>query len=290
MAGAYTDQSGGWRGKVALGALLFSIFAVLWFVTAALGTKFGFWSWQFGLLTMMLGLGGIVVIGSLGLAVIGLIVGLIRAPRKRPVMLSIGALLISGLLMGRLAGLGAGAQAVPPIHDIQTDWSDPVVLSNALMTARGTGANPVRYGDEAVFDYQSDSPFHGRLIADIQEEAECESDDPDVCEDADPPKPYRPIRPLILTAAPDAVYTAAEQLARKRGWVIVNKDEEAGLIEATHTSPWFGFKDDIAIRVRAENEGSRVDMRSVSRVGQSDLGANARRISGFLYDLDGQRY
>ncbi|MEM9669359.1 MAG: DUF1499 domain-containing protein [Pseudomonadota bacterium] len=290
MAGAYTDQSGGWRGKVALGALVFSIFAVLWFVAAALGTKFGLWSWQFGLLTMIIGLGRIVVFGSLGVAVIGLIVGLISSPRKRPVMLAMGALLISGLLAGRLAGLGAGAQSVPPIHDIQTDWSDPVVLSNAMMTARGEEANPVRYGEEAIFAYDSDSPFEGRLIADIQEEAECESDDPDVCEDAEAPKPYRPIRSLIVAAAPADVYAASERLARKRGWTIVNKNEDEGLLEATHTSTWFGFKDDVAIRVRPEGDGARVDMRSISRVGRSDLGANARRISDFLYDLDGQRY
>lgn len=289
MTGTYVDQSGGWRGKVALGALLFSVFAVLWFMAAALGTKMGLWSWQFGLLTMMINLGRVVVIGSVALAVIALIVGLIRAPRKQPVMLAIGALLISGLLFGRLAGLGAGAQSVPPIHDIQTDWSDPVVLSNAMMTARGTESNPVRYGDEAVFDYGGDSPFEGRLISEIQEEAECDSDDPDICEDAETPKPYRPLNPLIMSAAPGDVFAAAEQLSRDRGWTIVNTDEAAGLIEATHTSAWFGFKDDIAIRIRAEGEGSRVDMRSISRVGQSDLGANARRISAFLYDLDGQR-
>ncbi|MEM8636877.1 MAG: DUF1499 domain-containing protein [Pseudomonadota bacterium] len=290
MSAAVEDQSGGWRGRVALGALLFSIFAVLWFMAAALGTKFGFWSWQFGLITMMVGLGRIVVFGSLAVAVIALIVGLIRAPRKRPVMLSIAALLISGLLLGRLAGLGAGAQAVPPIHDIQTDWSDPVVFSNALMTARGGDSNPVRYGEEAVFSTEDDSPFKGRLIADIQEEAECESDDPDACEDADPPTPYRPIRPLVLSAGTAEVYAAAETLARKRGWTIVYKDEDAGVLEATETSSWFGFKDDVAIRIRPEGEGSRVDVRSTSRVGQSDLGANARRISDFLYDLDGQRY
>ncbi|MEO1405971.1 MAG: DUF1499 domain-containing protein, partial [Pseudomonadota bacterium] len=250
--------------------------------------------WQFGLITMMVGLGRIVVFGSLGLAIIGLVVGLIKSPRKRPVMLSIGALLISLLLFGRLAGLGAGAQSVPPIHDIQTDWSDPVVFSNALMTARGTAANPVRYGEEAIYeptpDDDRDDRFEGLLISAIQETAECESDDPDVCEEADPPTPYRPIRPLTLTASTDEVYAAAERLARKRGWTIVNTDEAAGLIEATETSAWFGFKDDIGIRIRAEGEGTRVDMRSISRVGRSDLGANARRISGFLYDLDGQRY
>ena len=290
MADTVIDQSGGWRGRLALIALVFAIFAVLWFMAAALGSRFGLWDWQFGLLTMMVGLGRFVVLGSLGLAVIALIAGLIRAPRKRPVMLALGALLISALLGGRLAALGGAAQAVPPIHDIQTDWDNPVVLSNALMTARGGDANPVRYGEDAVVSYGNDSPFEGRLLSEIQEEAECESDDPEACEDADPPKPYRPLKPLILEAAPADVFAAAERLARQRGWTIVTANADDGQLEATHTSTWFGFKDDIAIRIVPEGEGTRVDMRSISRVGQSDLGANARRISDFLYTLDGQRY
>lgn len=284
------DQSAGWRGRVAFSALVLAVLGVIWFMAAALGTKFGLWSWQFGLLTMMIGLGKFIAIGAFGLAVIALVVSLIKAPRKRPLMLSVGALLVSGLLLGRLLALGASGQAVPDIHDIQTDWDTPVVLSNALLTARGNGANPVRYGEEAIYSYDSDSPFEGRLIADIQEEAECESRDVDVCEDADPPKPYRPIKPLILDAAPADVFEKAEQLARRRGWTIVTSVEEEGRLEATETSGWFGFKDDVAIRILPEGDGTRVDMRSISRVGRSDLGANARRVTAFLYDLEGQRY
>ncbi len=54
------------------------------------------------------------------------------------------------------------------------------------------------------------------------------------------------------------------------------------MIEATDTTLWFGFKDDVAIRIRPDGSGSRIDVRSVSRVGRSDLGANARRIRAFL--------
>ena len=66
---------------------------------------------------------------------------------------------------------------------------------------------------------------------------------------------------------------------------------QQGVLEATHTSTWWGFKDDIAIRVRGQSDGTtQIDVRSISRVGQSDLGANAKRITYFLYDLEGQRY
>lgn len=290
MSEAIEDQSGGMRGKISLAALIFSIFGVVWFAAAALGSKYGLWDWQFGLLKMTIGWGPIVAVGAFGLSVIAIISALVKAPRKRPLMLAIGAALIAGLLLGRLNGLRVGAQAVPPIHDIQTDWSDPVVLSNALMAARGATSNPVLYGDEAVFSNPDSEQFGGKLIADIQEAAECMSEDEDVCEDSETPKPYKPIGPLIIQAPTPDVFAAAEALARKRGWTIITADAEAGAIEATHTSTWWGFKDDIAIRLRAEGEGTRVDMRSISRVGQSDLGANARRITAFLYDLEGQRY
>lgn len=287
------DQSGGWRGKFALGAVIFAFASVGWFATAALGSKYGLWSWQFGLLTMTLQLGRIVIIGTLILSIVALVFGVIASPRKRPVMLSIGALLVSGLLAGRMLGLGAGAQAVPPIHDIQTDWNDPVVLSDALMAARGLDSNPVRYDDDARFevsDRLDRQQFSGRLIAEIQEEAECETDGKDACEDSERPKPYLPIEPLRIEATKAEVYAKALELVEARGWSVVTVDEVGGLIEATHTSSWWGFKDDVAIRLRSEGDATRVDMRSISRVGQSDLGANARRVVAYLYDLEGQRW
>ena len=304
------DQSGGRRGKFSLFALLFSIFGVIWFASAALGSKYGLWGWEFGLGKMTRAWGPIVAFGALGLSVLACIIALVKSPRKRPFMLALGALLIAGLLAGRLAGLGAGAQAVPAIHDIQTDWSDPVVLSDALMAARGGDSNPVRYGEDARFremnepkreDFRKEKKFKqavdffekhsGRLIADIQEAAECASHDEDVCEDSETPKPYKPLESLLIDAPRADVFAEAERIVLARGWEIVTNDKAAGVLEATHTSPWWGFKDDVAVRIReAEGNTTRVDMRSISRVGQSDLGANARRISDFLYELDGQRY
>jgi uncharacterized protein (DUF1499 family) len=71
------------------------------------------------------------------------------------------------------------------------------------------------------------------------------------------------------------------------GLEIVAVDEAAGRVEATATTFWFGFKDDVVVRVRSSGAGSVVDVRSVSRVGVSDLGANARRIGQILDGLRG---
>lgn len=66
---------------------------------------------------------------------------------------------------------------------------------------------------------------------------------------------------------------------------MVGRDAAAGTIEAVHTTKWFGFRDDIAIRVAAADAGSRVDIRSKSRVGRSDIGTNARRIRAYVERL-----
>jgi uncharacterized protein (DUF1499 family) len=74
--------------------------------------------------------------------------------------------------------------------------------------------------------------------------------------------------------------------ARSLGWEIVSSDAPGGRIEATDTSMWFGFKDDVVVRVLPDpSGGSRVDVRSVSRVGTSDIGANAKRVREFLAKL-----
>jgi uncharacterized protein (DUF1499 family) len=74
-------------------------------------------------------------------------------------------------------------------------------------------------------------------------------------------------------------------LARDQGWIIGAANADTGSIEATDSSFWFGFTDDIAIRVRPEGTGAHIEMRSVSRVGRSDLGANARRMRPYLEEL-----
>ena len=90
-----------------------------------------------------------------------------------------------------------------------------------------------------------------------------------------------------MPVPPRAAFELALDTARRSGWEIVAAVPEENRIEATATTDWFGFKDDIVIRIKPAGTGSRVDMRSVSRVGRSDLGTNARRIRDFLRQLSG---
>ena len=144
------------------------------------------------------------------------------------------------------------ASRVPRIHDITTDTDQPPQFI-AVVPLRAGAANPVQYGGPATAAQQHQG--------------------------------YADIAPLSLTLAPHPAFDRALASARKMGWEIVASDPDSGRIEATDTTYWFGFKDDIVIRITAAPGGSRVDVRSLSRVGLSDVGTNAARIRNYLSAL-----
>lgn len=144
------------------------------------------------------------------------------------------------------------ARQVPPIHDITTDTLDPPAFV-ALREVRARYPNP--------------SDYPGEEIARQQREA------------------YPDLDNLRLATPAERGFERALDAAREMGWEIAAVDPEDGRIEATATTFWYGFRDDVVIRVRADNGQSRVDVRSVSRVGRSDAGTNAQRIRSYLERL-----
>lgn len=97
---------------------------------------------------------------------------------------------------------------------------------------------------------------------------------------------YPQVRPLDVDLAADEGFARALALVGERGWTVLSDDPEEGQIEAIATSRLFGFEDEVAIRVTETESGTRIDMRSRSRIGLIDRGANARRITFFLSDLE----
>jgi Protein of unknown function (DUF1499) len=150
-------------------------------------------------------------------------------------------------------GFQREAKRVPPIHDITTDVADPPAFV-AVLPLRAAAPNPAEYG--------------GPEIAAQQQAA------------------YPDITSLVLLVPPAAAFATALAEARDMDWEIVAADSAAGRIEATATTRWFGFKDDVVVRIRPDARGgSRIDVRSVSRVGRSDVGKNAARIREYLEEL-----
>jgi uncharacterized protein (DUF1499 family) len=147
------------------------------------------------------------------------------------------------------------AKQVPPIHDITTDTEQPPEFM-AVLPLRADAPNPAAYG--------------GPEIAAQQQQG------------------YPDIVPLDLEEPPASVFARALDAAHDMHWEVVTADSAAGRIEATATTGWFGFKDDVVVRIAPRGSGSRVDVRSVSRVGKSDVGTNAARIREYLEALGGR--
>jgi uncharacterized protein (DUF1499 family) len=145
------------------------------------------------------------------------------------------------------------ARATPRLNDVTTDTARvPAMVVTQQM--RQGAANP--------------SAYPGESAAALQRAA------------------YPDIVPIVLTLSPAEAFKSVDRVAMAMGWDVVARAPAEGRLEAVDTTEWFGFKDDIVVRIRAEGTtGSRVDIRSKSRVGQSDFGANARRIRGFMERL-----
>lgn len=285
MSEVIETPKAGWRMKVAIFALCSAIFTVLWFAIAALGTKWGWWPWQIGLGQMTIGTGPMITMIALGISIIAQVIALIKAPRTQAFILALAATLLAAFCMFRLVGMGAQATALPPIHDIQTDWSNPIQFSDALMAARTADGetNPV-LDAPTVADYaEARWPgTAGRLVSEVQEEAEAK--------EASKGTVYPTLETLYFSQSPLEVAAEAERIMNRRGWDILppnTSNERDVQIEATATSGWFGFKDDVAVRLQATETGATaVDIRSISRVGLSDLGANSTRVYGLMIELE----
>lgn len=241
-------------------ALIVSLLLPAYFLAAAMSTKFHVVPWTTGFVQMTIIWGPRLAIGAGVLALIALLIALFTSPR-RGIPSALAALLIPALILGYAFYVRQQAAGIPPIHDISTDLVDPPGFSQDVVSARA--AIPEANGLELIGVQTPD----GRLVTDLQQAA------------------YPDITPVTTTLAADRAYDIALTLIRERGWEIGRADAQSGVIEATTQSFWYGFTDDIAIRVRAEGTGARIDMRSVSRVGRSDLGANAARMRPFLSDL-----
>ena len=287
MSETIETPKAGWRMKVAIFALATSIFSVIWFAVAALGTKFGLWPWQVGLGQMTIGIGPMLAMFALGLAIVSQVIALIKAPRKQAFILALGATLIAAFCMFRLAGMGAQATSLPPLHDIQTDWADPIQFSAPLMAAREAQGetNPVLDAPTVIEGANARWPgTGGRLVSELQEEAEAKESGKRTV--------YPKMESLYFSQSPSEVAAAAEKIIKSRGWEIVSSGptgRDAGdelQIDATATSGWFGFKDDVAVRISPVEGAVKVDIRSISRVGLSDLGANSTRVYGLMVELE----
>ena len=224
--------------------------ALVMLLASGPGTRLDLWPWQTGLASLRWAAYTGFVSGAAGLVLL-----LLHAmPRWR--LLGFGVpLMVVALSVAAFAPplfMLSHAKKAPPIHDITTDVEHPPQFV-ALLPERRKAPNGVEYGGAEVAAQQK--------------------------------KAYPDIAPKLVSLQPADAMNHAVDAARALGWRIVETDGIEGRIEAVATTTWFGFQDDVVVRIRPEAQGSRVDVRSASRVGRSDVGANAKRVREFLAKL-----
>ncbi len=236
--------------------------ALFWGLVSAVGTGWGYWEYTSGLKgvagAFLLGLGAILIGAVQGWRVRKAVNPPPRARRWVGMVVALAYVAWVGTFL-------MAALTVPAIHDVSTDLADPPAFQTLALRADNLdnipGANDKDMS--GLTPQQRWAVVHQKAYGDIRS--------------------VRSNEPVPMVIA------KAERLAKARGWDVAISLPEEGRFEATETSAFFQFKDDVVLRVRPSEtgEGSIVDMRSVSRVGVSDLGMNAKRVRAFLADLTG---
>jgi len=236
-------------------ALVLALAAAVMLALGPLGWRAGWWHYRVGFFTLMpwaayCGLAAIAV------ALAALVISR-RVNTAQQMVIGIVALTIGAAVAYVPWHYYQMRGAYPSIHDITTDWDNPPQFRAVLPLRQAEEANPVAY--------------EGAKVSDQQRRA------------------YPDIAPLALDLAPPEAFARALRTAEHLGWTIVATEPPTasgtGRIEASQKSRWFGFTDDVVIRIAAAESGSRVDIRSVSRNGRGDFGVNATRVRGYLAAL-----
>jgi uncharacterized protein (DUF1499 family) len=219
-------------------------------VALLLGAPFGYRAGLVNLriaLTMMVPGGTLAGLAAIFVALVRSFVGW-RLKTRQGLWLGRAALVVALVAVAfPLSLLQKGAHA-PAIHDITTDTADPPVF---------VAIEPLRA------DARNSDVYAGESVAQKQRVA------------------YPDIVPILLPVPPEEAFAKSLAAAKALGWQIVAQVPEAGRIEASDTTSWFRFVDDVVIRIRSEGTGSRIDVRSLSRIGGGDIGTNAARIRAF---------
>jgi len=235
--------------KLAHVPIVLAVLSALALVASGFGARYGIWDFRFGF--QLLRWSFYAGLAAAALALVALIVRRVRAGHAA----GLAAALVIGLVVAYFPWHWMQeARALPSINDITTDTANPPAFV-AVVPLRAGSAVPTTYGGAETAAKQQSG--------------------------------YPDIRPLELAVPPDAAFARALDAAKSFGWEIDATDPASGRIEATATTPWFGFRDDVVIRVTPTPSGSRIDVRSLSRVGKGDLGANAKRIRAYLAKLSG---
>ena len=225
-----------------------------------------------GRLSYGVGYNALIVAWAPTLATLGFILGvlgLIAVPLVKPrkgARMALVAIALSAVTLLAFAQYGVAAVKNPPVHDVATDWRDPITASPALLKARGEAANPVELSP--VVPEGPGASFLGQPVAAINART---------CPAA---------TPAVLESDLPFAYMRARRAVNNFGWTIVTDDRDAGRLEATARSLWLNLPYDVIVRVRQEGAGARVDIRAIARFGQADRGADCALVTRLRKEME----
>ncbi|MGQ9426635.1 DUF1499 domain-containing protein [Gilvimarinus sp. F26214L] len=250
-----------WTRPLAVLALAAGLLVGLLALFAALGVWFGWWDFRRGFALLRIANSAALWV-ALGCGAIAFALFFTVRKRDRQGAMSLASMAFAGgvaaILAWQVPQSYRPPEGTPPIHDISTDTENPPPFVDVL-PLRADAPNSHVYGDSPDLTPQK--------LAELQREA------------------YPDVQPRYFDQSREEVFARALEAVDELGWDLVAQSPEEGRIEATDTTFWFRFKDDIVIRIREEGDRTRVDARSVSRVGTSDVGKNAQRIREFFAAL-----
>ncbi len=208
--------------------------------------------WPMGISFKIIAFTGYISIAGL---VISFLLGLFSVLKKKPTIVK--GCVIAGILFA-IPAVGLTMQFVkvkslPFIHHVSTDTNNPPQFQ-AIIALRGENSNPLTYDTEKLAPLQLSA--------------------------------YPEVKPILSKLTKVQAFDRAIATAKSLGWEIITQDGEQGIIEAVDTTLLWAFKDDVVIRIQETETGSKIDLRSISRIGGSDLGANAKRVIKFITSFE----
>ncbi len=223
---------------------ILAVVALLGFPVAVIGFRLGLFPFSTSFSMM-----GATALLAAAVFFVGMVVSFIKRSDTEVAKSARTAAMIALLPVIGLGSQAVTGSSVPSIHNISTDTVNPPAFDK-VVALRNEGHNPLEYDTDT--------------LAEVQKAA------------------YPKVKTLTTDLSVQEAHARAKSVVESMGLELVNSDASQGIIEATETTAIWGFKDDMVVRITAIDGKAAVDVRSVSRIGRSDLGANAKRIEKFL--------
>lgn len=205
-----------------------------------------------------------VMFAAVAVALVGLVWALVGS-KHRAAIVAILVTVGAGIAGGNVYANGAMRHDLPPINDIQTDWTRPVAFTEKALKER-EHAGAIRVRDDAVVP-AGNGKWSGLSYAQAQQEF------------------YKDLEPLSVKQSAPQATVAAAKAARRLGWDVLMENPPDGMVEAVYHEGWYDLVYDIAVRVTPEGQGSRIDVRSTSRTPDRDMGESATQVKQLLYEI-----